>query len=177
MIYLVRHGEAAAGWGDHPDPGLSALGKAQAERVGQVLHARGATSLISSPMQRCQETAAPFSRLCGLTPRIVPAVSEIMTPEGVADRVAWLRDLMGGQWPDNMVPWCAGAHDAVSELPDASVVFSHFVAINAIVGQITGQSDVLVFKPGHCSITILGRDKRGNLTLESLGDEAATKVL
>ena len=23
MIYLVRHGEAAASWGNHPDPGLS----------------------------------------------------------------------------------------------------------------------------------------------------------
>ena len=30
MIYLVRHGEAAASWGDHPDPGLSELGQKQA---------------------------------------------------------------------------------------------------------------------------------------------------
>ena len=29
-LYLVRHGEAAAAWGDHDDPGLSPLGQAQA---------------------------------------------------------------------------------------------------------------------------------------------------
>ena len=43
MIYLVRHGEAAAGWGDHPDPGLSALGQKQAKAVAVELQKRGAT--------------------------------------------------------------------------------------------------------------------------------------
>jgi len=30
-IYLVRHGEAAASWGESSDPGLSELGWQQAE--------------------------------------------------------------------------------------------------------------------------------------------------
>jgi broad specificity phosphatase PhoE len=177
MIYLVRHGEAASAWGEHPDPGLSARGKLQAAGVGKTLLDSGATSLICSPMQRCQETAVPFATLCNVTPKIVPAVSEIVTPDHVTDRVLWLRGLMQGAWPDNLLPWCRAAYNTVASLPDETVVFSHFVAINAIIGQITGQPDVLVFKPGHCSITVLQLDGQGGLSLESLGDEASTKVL
>lgn len=177
MIFLVRHGEAAAGWGDHPDPGLSALGQKQAEAAAQTLSDLGATSLISSPMQRCRETAIPFERLLQSTARIEPSVSEITTPDHVEDRVVWLRELMQGQWPDGMLPWCQAAYQAVADLPDGTAVFSHFVAINAIVGQVTQNRDVLVFRPGHCSVTALARTSSGRLTLESLGEEAATRVL
>ena len=76
MIFLVRHGEAAAGWGDHPDPGLSDLGQAQAHQVASNLADLGATSLISSPMQRCRETASPLAEHLGTSARIEPAVSE-----------------------------------------------------------------------------------------------------
>ena len=109
--------------------------------------------------------------------RIESAVSEIATPETVTDRVTWLRDLMGGKWPENMLPWCQNAHGAVDALPVGTAVFSHFVAINAIVGHVTQNSDVLVFKPRHCSVTILERDKGGILGLKQLGDEAVTRVL
>ena len=36
-IILVRHGEASAGWSVHPDPGLSELGRMQAENSGKGL--------------------------------------------------------------------------------------------------------------------------------------------
>ena len=32
-LHMVRHGKAAAGFGESADPGLDALGKAQAEEV------------------------------------------------------------------------------------------------------------------------------------------------
>jgi len=177
MIFLVRHGEAASGWGDHPNPGLSALGHKQAEAVAGQLATLGARSLISSPMQRCRDTAAPFAKHLGIDARVEPAVSEIVTPEMVDDRVTWLRNLMGGHWPDDMLPWCQSARGAVEALPDGTAVFSHFVAINAIVGQLQDKPDVLVFKPGHCSVTILARNSQGNLCLKQLGEEAATRVL
>ena len=177
MIYLVRHGEAAAGWGDHPDPGLSDLGHKQAAAVADTLLKLGATSLINSPMQRCRETAAPFAAALKATPRVEPAVSEIVTPPGIDDRVSWLRTLMQGQWPADMQGWRRSAYEAVDTLPAQTAVFSHFVAINAIIGEVTGQNQVLVFKPGHCSVTILARDQQGRLALESLGDEAATRIL
>ena len=36
-IILIRHGEAASSWGDDLDPGLSNLGKSQAEAVKENL--------------------------------------------------------------------------------------------------------------------------------------------
>ncbi|MEL6172308.1 MAG: histidine phosphatase family protein, partial [Pseudomonadota bacterium] len=69
MIYFIRHGEAAARWGDHPNPGLSEAGFKQAEHVASWLTDKGVQSIVSSPMQRCQDTAAAFSKASGLPVR------------------------------------------------------------------------------------------------------------
>ncbi|MEM8617081.1 MAG: histidine phosphatase family protein, partial [Pseudomonadota bacterium] len=98
MIFFVRHGEAAAKWGDHPDPGLSETGRAQAEAVAAFLASQKIDAVLTSPMQRCQETAAPFCQLSGLSAQIDAAFTEIPTPSDVTDRVPWLRALMSGEW-------------------------------------------------------------------------------
>lgn len=178
MIYLVRHGEAAASWGDHPDPGLSDLGTTQAQAVANDLLARGADKIASSPMLRCQETSQAFCDLTGRSAEIVPQVSEIVTPPDVEDRVAWLRNLMAGQWPDDgsMDAWRDDMVQRLLEMPDNTVVFTHFVAINALVGRLTNVDDVMVFRPGYCSVTVL--EKSGEkLIVKELGGEAATRVL
>lgn len=177
MIYLVRHGEAAAGWGDHPDPGLSVLGQKQSKSVSHTLLKRGASSVLTSPMQRCRETAAPLVRKLSVEAHVTPLVSEIITPSGATDRVDWLKRLMAGVWPENLKVWCHQAFMAIECLPDETAVFTHFVAINAIVGQVMGIRDVLVFKPGHCSVTCLERDAHGVLKVNKLGDEAVSRIL
>lgn len=179
MIFLIRHGEAAASWGDHPDPGLSDLGKGQAEAAAEILSRLGATSAISSPMQRCRETARPFEALAGLTAKIVPDVSEISTPAGIDDRVAWLRGLMAGTWTEagaDLSAWRSRMSETVTNLPDGVAVFSHFVAINALVGALEGDDRVTVFRPGHCSVTRLER-RGGVLRVAEYGSESATRVL
>jgi broad specificity phosphatase PhoE len=179
LIWLIRHGEAGAGWGDHPDPGLSALGAKQAEAVAEHLKGFGVTRIISSPMQRCRETSAPLSGLLALTPAIAPQVSEIGTPAGIADRVAWLRAVMAGTWPeagDGYVAWRAAMGAFVDALPPQTAVFSHFVAINALCGLYEGDDRVTVFRPGHCSVTRLER-RDGRLRVAEYGSESATRVL
>lgn len=179
MIYLVRHGEAAASWGDHPDPGLSELGQKQAEAVADILISAGANSAVCSPMLRCRETALPFERRMGLVAEVVPEVSEIDTPNDVGDRVTWLRTLMAGDWDSgshDFTAWRTAMLDFVSGLPDETVVFSHFVAINALVGLIDKDPRVVVFRPGHCSVTRLER-KNGLLCVAEYGSESATRVL
>jgi len=179
MIYLVRHGEAAAGWGDHPDPGLSELGQKQAAAAADALMALGATSAISSPMLRCRETALPFEQRMGLVATVAPEVSEIVTPDGIEDRVAWLRTLMAGEWQGGshgFADWRYAMLDFVAGLPDQTVVFSHFVAINALVGMIEADPRVVVFRPGHCSVTQLVRAS-GALAVAEYGSESATRVL
>lgn len=179
MIFLVRHGEAEAGWGTAPDPGLSALGHKQAEAVAQTLTGQPITHALSSPMQRCRETSAPFVKASGLSAVIEPDVSEIPTPEGLNDRVAWLRGFMAGDWdaaPAVVADWRESLLARLHTIEDNTVVFSHFIAINTIVGHLTGSEKVTSFRPGHCSVTQLRRDG-GRLVVDMLGSEAATKVL
>lgn len=179
MIYLIRHGEAAAGWGDHPDPGLSELGAKQAEAAAAILRPLGVKHVVSSPMKRCRETSAPTSAALGLDAQIAKQVSEIETPGGVGDRVEWLRTVMASTWTEagpGLVAWRAAMGAFVSSLPVNTAVFSHFVAINALCGLLEKDDRVTVFRPGHCSITRLElRD--GLLRVAEYGSEAATRVL
>jgi len=179
LIWLIRHGEAAAGWGDHPDPGLSAVGAKQAEAVAEILKGAGVQRVVSSPMQRCRETSAPLAAKLGLTPVIAPQVSEIATPPGTPDRVDWLRTVMAGTWtsagPD-YAQWRSRMSTFAHDLPEGAAVFSHFVAINALCGFLEQDDRVTMFRPGHCSITRLER-RHGQLRVAEYGSEAATRVL
>lgn len=179
MIYFVRHGEAAAGWGEHPDPGLSDKGWIQAEAVAKRLIALDLAHVFTSPMSRCQDTASAYADLAGQTAVIEPAVTEIPTPGDVEDRRTWLRNLMAGEWtdtPDEVKSWHSELLETVSNLPDKTVVFSHFIAINAIVGELSGAPAVTVFRPNYCSVTTLER-RGGKLTLVERGESLETRVL
>lgn len=130
-------------------------------------------------MQRARETAAPFAKLVGKAPEIVPEVSEISTPAGVTDRVLWLRGVMAGTWDEagpGLVRWRDEMGARVAALPEGTAVFSHFVAINALAGLFASDAKVTVFRPGHCSITRLDRDENGLCVVE-YGSEASTRVL
>jgi len=180
MILLIRHAEAAASWGTHPDPGLSDLGQAQAERLAdRLLREYDVSGIISSPMQRCQQTAAPFSRRRGLSTQIASEVSEIPTPPDVPDRREWLNTILSGQWahmPDTIIAWRQRLMTCLSQLPDHSAVFTHFVAINAIIAGLENHDTVRVFNPGHTSITLLDRDDSGLLVI-SRQDQIAGQIL
>ncbi|HEV7692723.1 MAG TPA: histidine phosphatase family protein [Hyphomonadaceae bacterium] len=178
MIYLIRHGEPAASFSAHPNPGLSELGARQAAEAAEAVATLGAKRAIVSPLQRCRETAAPYEKLMETHARIEAGVGEIITPPGIEDRGVWIRSIMGGKWSDlgpEFDAWRKGTLAAVEKLQDETAVFSHFVAINAIVGLLTGDDRVVIFKPGHCSITKLTR-RSGKLAVLELGSEAATVV-
>ncbi len=51
-----------------------------------------------------------------------------------------------------------------------TVVMTHFLAINAVVGAATGDDRVVCFAPGHCSCTVVDLDPRdGRLRVVELG--------
>lgn len=179
MIYLIRHGEAAASWGSHPDPGLSELGQAQAIEAAKTLATCGIKQIISSPMARCQETAQAFANTSNMMMMVEPTVTEIPTPSDIEDRIAWLRRLMSGNWsdaPEIVENWRQNLIQTVSALPDDTAVFTHFVAINAMVGHLEGTGSVTVFKPNYCSLTKLDKQNQ-RLALVERGKSLETKVL
>jgi len=179
-LYLVRHGRAAAGWDEDPDPGLDDLGRSQAEVLASRLGPLGPLSLVSSPLRRTRETAAPLAALWGAAALIEPAVAEIPSPEGVAmgERVAWLRASMDGTW-SGLGPIYSGWRDRVVESLLATqrdtVVVSHFVAINAAIGAATGDDRVVIASLDNCSVTEL-EVVGARLVLRRRGEEADTLI-
>lgn len=178
MIYLIRHGEPAGSYGAHPNPGLTELGARQAFAAAEALATAGAKWAITSPLARSRETAAQFEKLMETHARIETGVGEIITPPGTEDRATWLRGVMAGGWSETderLQGWRRGVLAAVEKVADETAVFSHFIAINALVGLLTGDDRVVAFKPGHASITKIAR-VGGRLRVVELGAEAATVV-
>ena len=113
-IYLVRHGEAAASWGQSSDPGLSELGKRQAESSAQSLHGRirGDIQLVSSPLLRARETAEPLASMLRLPVQLDDVFCEIPAPVPLPQRQVWLRQFMQEQWvgqPEELWAWRTAA--------------------------------------------------------------------
>lgn len=178
MIYLIRHGEPAGSYGAHPNPGLTELGTRQAFAAAQALATAGAKWAVTSPLARSRETAAQFEKLMETHARIESGVGEVITPPGIEDRAAWLRGVMAGTYTEagpELQGWRRRCLAAVEKLADETAAFSHFIAINAIVGLLNDDDRVVVFKPGHASITKLAR-VGGKLRVVELGAEAATVV-
>ncbi|MEJ7628031.1 MAG: histidine phosphatase family protein [Nocardioidaceae bacterium] len=79
-VHLLRHGEVenpeAILYGRLPGFHLSALGVEMAQRVAKTLVDRDITFLVSSPLERAQETAAPAAATLGLEPVIDDRVVE-----------------------------------------------------------------------------------------------------
>lgn len=180
LLYLVRHGEAAASYDEHPDPGLSAHGRTQAEQVAERLTSLGPSAVVSSPMARAQETAAPLAQAWA-TPVIVnPAVSEIPSPGlSPADRGPWLQRVMSGTWADTTAEvraWRDGIVEAMLAIEGDAVVFSHFVAINAAISAATGGAGPLCRHLDHCSVTTFEANGSA-IRLVATGDEADTTIL
>jgi broad specificity phosphatase PhoE len=158
-LYLVRHGKAAAGWDEDVDPGLDDAGREQAEEVARKLEPLGPLSIISSPLARARETAAPLAKKWGVDITTEKRVSEVPSPTAdLKGRIRWLGKLMTSEWssvaPD-LETWRKGVVNALLELEKDAVVFTHFIAVNAAAGEAVGDGRVVCFSPGYCSVTII----------------------
>ena len=85
-IYLVRHGEKAAGGAR--DPELTEMGLARARTIAAILGKAGVKAVFSTPLQRTRQTAAPLALAGGL---------EVQTydPQAPAALVAKVKTLSG----------------------------------------------------------------------------------
>ncbi|MFT7687310.1 MAG: broad specificity phosphatase PhoE [Candidatus Azotimanducaceae bacterium] len=179
LIYLVRHGKAAASFTDDIDPGLDKLGNSQAELVCESLLKNMPLDILSSPLLRAQETAAPFARKTGLDVNIENRVSEIPSPDlSLQERGAWLGSVMEGLWSeqsDSLKTWRGDLAKCLLSIKSDTVIFSHFVAINAAVSLAENADQVLMFRPDNCSVTIIETDGH-SLQLIQRGQDAQTKV-
>jgi len=189
-LLLVRHAHPSANWDRDIDAGLDGLGDDQARALVDVLAPRGPLPIVTSPLRRTRETAAPLAEHWGLAPRVEHAVGEIPSPvehavgeipspvEHLAARGAWLREVLAGRWSDAgpaLHRWRAALLDALLATEAPTVIVSHYVAINTAVGAATGDDRLITFAPAHTSITELVVED-GTLRVVALGDEGTTTI-
>jgi broad specificity phosphatase PhoE len=181
-LWLVRHGRAAAGWNVDPDPDLDKVGHEQAARVADRLAIEaGRVDILTSPLVRCRSTASAIATRIGVEPMVCQQVAEIPSPAGIAmaDRMEWLRAAMMGTWSElgtQYVNYRDGVVRFLQQCTTDVIVVTHFVAINAVIGAITGNDHLMVSRLDNCSVTILERNDDGSLVLIAGGDEADTVI-
>ena len=173
-LHLVRHGKAAGGWGEHADPGLDDVGRAEAQAVAERLAPLGPLPIVVSPLRRTRETAEAFESRWGLTAAVDPRVGEIPPPPlPLAQRTGWLRDVMTRPWPeqdDHLLAWRQGVLDALQACAGDTVIVTHFVVINAAIGAATDDPRLVCRTVANCSVTTF--ETAGSaLRLLELGDE------
>jgi broad specificity phosphatase PhoE len=180
-VQLVRHGRATGGWDADPDPGLDDLGRAQAAALADRLAGLAdAPLLVTSPLRRCRETAEPIAARWGVDVLVEPLVAEIPSPDGVpfGRRVPWLQAAMAGTWRD-LGPRYVAYRDAVvayvAGRREGTVIVSHFVAINAVIGACVGDDRVLIRRLDNTSVTVVAASP-GGLELVAAGAEADTQL-
>ena len=181
-LYFVRHGHAEAGWDVATDPSLDELGRSQAEAVAtQLASTLQPCAIYTSPLARCRETARFLADKWSLDVIVEERIAEIPSPEGVAmaDRVEWLMGAMQGKWGDLVTAHRAYRDDLVrfaQETKGPAVLFTHFVAINALIGHVLGIDDVMTRRLDNCSVTTFTHTKDGALVLVDTGHEADSIV-
>ncbi len=119
VVHLVRHGEVDNPtkilYGRLPGFGLSPLGHRMAAAAADSLAGRPITALITSPLQRAEESAAPWAARFELEPRLDDRVIEPMNRfQGINVR----RDLRSHPelWPYLLAPWRPSWGEAYREV-------------------------------------------------------------
>lgn len=176
---MIRHGQQNAGWDVDRDPALSEAGLAQATAMADALGAADGRALVTSPLRRARETAAALEARWGLAARVEPRVAELPSDGlALAERGAWLRGVLEGRWtgqPANLLAWRSGILGFLRELTQPTVIVSHFVVINAVVGHATGDDRVMPVIPDHCSINRFVLDD-GEIRLVELGAQRESLI-
>ena len=134
VVHLVRHGHVENPgrvlYGRLPGFHLSARGHAQAGMLARHFAATPLAAVVSSPLERAQQTAGPIAAAHGLEVRTDLRLIETSNIfEGVAGNVAWyilrhpriwgrLRDLRTPSWGERNVDMVERVHAAVAEARD-----------------------------------------------------------
>ena len=187
-LYLIRHARPAASWGEETDPGLDATGQQQAEAAARTLaQTLDRMPIYTSPLRRCRETAHSLERLWQRSAEVFDSVAELPSPPvDLGARQQWLKQAMLGTWrevndfappgsPDYLA-WRQALLDSLARMPRDSVIFSHFIAINVVVGAAHSREDVVCFRPDHASITCVDV-VNDSLRIVELGRQTETAVL
>jgi probable phosphoglycerate mutase len=189
-FYLIRHGDAIPEAdeiipsGVYDNLPLSRIGRAQAQALAERLKDLKFDVAYSSPLRRCQETAAPLLAYTGLQPTIVEGLKEIRlvhnTPLPIIkdgeDLEPLTKALRSAQAETTRIAAITGSWDSVTKeetskgfrrrvvetlngiarqhIGQRVLVFAHGGVINAYAAEVLGLEKEFFFPCANTSITI-----------------------
>ncbi len=185
-LLLIRHGlprHVETADGAPADPGLEAVGRAQAERMAEWLADDAIDRLYSSPMARARETAAPLAERLGLTVELHSGVAEYdrdaaayvpMERLKEVDYDRWLR-IMGGETEGDFEAFSRQVIDALDQIvadnPRRKVaVTCHGGVINVWTAHVLGMPPRFFFYPDYTSIHRYLCASSGQRTVQTLNE-------
>lgn len=179
-LYVIRNARTEDGVGFIENPGLDDIGTLQAEGVADLLGSQPVMPLYTSPQRRALETAQPLARRW-LTTTIIDESLTLMplSETNGSANAQWLKQFMGGTWQDAQPfqkAWRTTCLGRLRGLQRDSVIITHYIVVNMIVGAATNDNRTIVFQPDNASITILDVED-GALRLIEQGRQAATRAL
>ena len=192
-LVLVRHAEPVrtpAGSVEGPaDPGLTALGVIQAQRLAAWLVHEPVHAVLSSPMRRAIETAEPLASALGIAIEIVDGLIEYdshsddyipMDELRASGDDRWLA-MVEGRWEDfGAAPaseFKARVAKTVDEIIDRYpgrrvVAVCHGGVVNCALASIIGIDRYLWFSPAYTSISRVVASRSGVRSVVSLNEHA-----
>lgn len=210
-LYLIRHGDAIPEAdeiipsGTYDNLPLSKIGRTQANALAERLKDLHFDAAYSSPLRRCQETAAPLLAYLRLQPTVVEGIKEIRLVEKAPiptfshgdDLTALTQALKDRQAEHTTIAAETGTWDSVAmeesskgfrrrvvALIDAIarqhigqrvLVFAHGGVINAYAAEVLGMQRDFFFPCANTSLTIV-RARSDHRVLYVMNDVAHLKL-
>ena len=192
-LVFVRHAEpvrVAAGTVIGPaDPGLTERGADQARRLAAWLASEPIDAVLSSPMRRARETAAPLAAALGLDVEIDEGIVEYDARADHYLPVEELRatrdprwtamvegrwDAFGGDRPEVFKARVANALDAIIDRFPAQrvVAVCHGGVVNCALATVLELDRYLWFDPVYTSISRMVASRSGVRSIVSLNERA-----
>jgi 2,3-bisphosphoglycerate-dependent phosphoglycerate mutase len=192
-LILVRHAQPVRverGTVPGPaDPGLSDTGHAQARRLAEWLAAEPIDAVLTSPLCRARETAAPLAATLGVTAEVVDGVAEYDAAAGEYIPIEELRATkderwfatIEGRWADvggvdpqefqrRVVP---AVEELIERLPGQRVVVvTHGGVLNVYLAHVVGTEQLLWFHPEYTSISRVVAARSGQRSIATLNETA-----
>jgi broad specificity phosphatase PhoE len=200
-LVLVRHGQQALPdrrdlrVGDIVDPPLSAIGRRQAEHLGERFRHRRVDAVYSSHLSRAVDTGRAVAVHHGLEPEVYEDLREVEVFSDLpadrraadvlgADYLAGIRDRMARERRWDIYPGTESSVafrnrvinriDAIAATnPGRRVVIAcHGGVINAYLAELLGARQDMLFRPAHTAVNVFVAGEHGRRAVRSLGDVA-----
>ncbi|HSO96342.1 MAG TPA: histidine phosphatase family protein [Acidimicrobiia bacterium] len=192
-LVLVRHAQPVRvdqGTVSGPaDPGLSRQGHLQAARLADWLAEEPIGAVLTSPLRRARETAAPVAATLGVTAEVVDGVAEYDAAAGEYIPIEELRAAkderwfatVEGRWADvggvDPREFQARVVPAVETLIDRFggqrvVVVTHGGVLNVYLAHVVGTERLLWFHPEYTSISRVAAARTGQRSIATLNETA-----